>query len=509
MAISMDYDIYDKAIPIETNKNRWTALDSAAEKGHGKPVEQPLKAGADKGVDVNTAGREGGIPLSEASYGGHRKAMVDTASSVNLLSLQAALSYGLEPIVDFVAVHGLHGDPMNTWMSRETNVPLLKDFLPHDVPDARVMSYGYDAVAFNEAKEDGWIASHSVAEGGHKRSVVSTWPMIKHMDYPLESQYERALQGYEKAWGSSAMEEVNSLRLLLAARQSLQHNVSEERWHVRIHKRQHHLVCYEKRRTMLLHVCTCYLLQRSILRAREKTRGKEHCAIDATDGGRTCHPLRELWRRRPKALLSMLLTPSRRMWGKTADLLSNQPQKLAIPILMLWVKPASAKSSRTSERRESLARVPHSSMSSHHQLLLDTAGGFLRLWARAYDRSMQNSPTPQALLLGCFLCTSFAVIVAYIHRNDRYQTHFLIISSMLFVGEGAFFAVDVQDFVFRYSLLGVSVGLGLSALFHRAMAVRRNLSCGRWAQKKSLIAAQDEKTQGWGDEKLGMDGASM
>ena len=80
---------------------------------------------------------------------------------------------------------------------------------------------------------------------------------------------------------------------------------------------------------------------------------------------------------------------------------------------------------------------------------------------------------------------------------------------MLCVGEGAFFAAEVQDFVFRYLLLGVSVGLGLSALFHRGMAVRRNLSRGRWAQEKSLIAPQDEKTQGWGDEKLGMDGASM
>ena len=139
-------------------------------------------------------------------------------------------------------------------------------------------------------------------------------------------------------------------------------------------KYQHHSVYCEK-------IVWCYLLQYFIglLIAREKTLEKEYCTIDATDGGRTCHPLRELWRRRPKASISMLLTPARRMWGKTADLLSYQHLKLAIPILMLWVKPTSAKSCESSERIRGLTRVPYSSMSSYYQLLLDTAREVLRV----------------------------------------------------------------------------------------------------------------------------------
>ena len=46
-----------------------------------------------------------------------------------------------------VAVHGLNGDPINTWTSRKTNAFWLKDFLPYDVPNARVMTFGYNADA--------------------------------------------------------------------------------------------------------------------------------------------------------------------------------------------------------------------------------------------------------------------------------------------------------------------------------------------------------------------------
>ena len=57
------------------------------------------------------------------------------------------ISIYLYSLLSIVAVHGLYGDPKNTWTSRETNAFWLKDFLPHDVPDARVMSFGYNADA--------------------------------------------------------------------------------------------------------------------------------------------------------------------------------------------------------------------------------------------------------------------------------------------------------------------------------------------------------------------------
>lgn len=48
-----------------------------------------------------------------------------------------------------IAVHGLNGDPVKTWKPSESKEFWLKDYLPYDVPGARVLTFGYNAdVAF-------------------------------------------------------------------------------------------------------------------------------------------------------------------------------------------------------------------------------------------------------------------------------------------------------------------------------------------------------------------------
>jgi len=49
--------------------------------------------------------------------------------------------------VDLVAVHGLDGDAKQTWTHHKTNALWLQDFLPQDVQNIRVMSFGYNASA--------------------------------------------------------------------------------------------------------------------------------------------------------------------------------------------------------------------------------------------------------------------------------------------------------------------------------------------------------------------------
>jgi len=49
--------------------------------------------------------------------------------------------------VDIVAVHGLDGEPTKTWTDPKTKAFWIKDYLPQDIPDARILNFGYNARA--------------------------------------------------------------------------------------------------------------------------------------------------------------------------------------------------------------------------------------------------------------------------------------------------------------------------------------------------------------------------
>ncbi|KAF2176906.1 hypothetical protein K469DRAFT_721172 [Zopfia rhizophila CBS 207.26] len=51
---------------------------------------------------------------------------------------------GINPIVDIVAVHGLNGHRDKTWTA-SNGVNWLRDLLPQNLPNARIITWGYDA----------------------------------------------------------------------------------------------------------------------------------------------------------------------------------------------------------------------------------------------------------------------------------------------------------------------------------------------------------------------------
>ena len=52
-----------------------------------------------------------------------------------------------------VAVHGLCGDPHDTWTEEASKKLWLQDFLPSQVPNTRIMTFGYDSlVAFSKSE---------------------------------------------------------------------------------------------------------------------------------------------------------------------------------------------------------------------------------------------------------------------------------------------------------------------------------------------------------------------
>jgi hypothetical protein len=51
-----------------------------------------------------------------------------------------------------VAVHGLGGHAFHTWTEKQSGKLWLRDFLPSQIPSARIMTYGYDSkVAFSKS----------------------------------------------------------------------------------------------------------------------------------------------------------------------------------------------------------------------------------------------------------------------------------------------------------------------------------------------------------------------
>jgi hypothetical protein len=47
--------------------------------------------------------------------------------------------------LSIIAIHGLNGDREQTFTTRSGGVNWLRDLLPLDIPNARILTYGYDS----------------------------------------------------------------------------------------------------------------------------------------------------------------------------------------------------------------------------------------------------------------------------------------------------------------------------------------------------------------------------
>lgn len=56
---------------------------------------------------------------------------------------------GKDACVDIVFVHGLTGNAYSTWLHKETGIHWPSQLLGQDVPDSRILSFGYDADVVN------------------------------------------------------------------------------------------------------------------------------------------------------------------------------------------------------------------------------------------------------------------------------------------------------------------------------------------------------------------------
>ena len=86
-----------------------------------------------------------------------------------------------------VAVHGLNGDPINTWTRKgsvlRSSTMWLKDLLPEKLPGARIMTFGYDATLVGNTSTGGVQSNAGVLLADLKyarEGYVSAMPREKH-----------------------------------------------------------------------------------------------------------------------------------------------------------------------------------------------------------------------------------------------------------------------------------------------------------------------------------------
>ncbi|KAK1641366.1 hypothetical protein BDP81DRAFT_418760, partial [Colletotrichum phormii] len=66
-------------------------------------------------------------------------------------------------VVDIVFVHGLKGHREKTWTAEKSSQPWPKALLPSEIPNARVLAYGYDADVAKEISETELKALHDLS----------------------------------------------------------------------------------------------------------------------------------------------------------------------------------------------------------------------------------------------------------------------------------------------------------------------------------------------------------
>ena len=69
---------------------------------------------------------------------------------MGLLRLNQPLPQGVSTRypVDVIAIHGLNGHSERSWTHKPSGVFWLRDLLNHDLPGARIYTYGYDSQIF-------------------------------------------------------------------------------------------------------------------------------------------------------------------------------------------------------------------------------------------------------------------------------------------------------------------------------------------------------------------------
>jgi hypothetical protein len=104
-------------------------------------------------------------------------------------------TYGLQilykpptPIVDIIFIHGLTGSSYSTWLQKDSNIYWPVHLLSKDIPDARIMAFGYDA---DVAKLLGPVSQNRLAD--HARGLLEGLAVQRDDEDAVRALYQRGL----------------------------------------------------------------------------------------------------------------------------------------------------------------------------------------------------------------------------------------------------------------------------------------------------------------------------
>lgn len=107
----------------------------------------------------------------------------ETATVVTLL--RAGHTRGLKivaspahAVFDIILIHGLTGDSLRTWQHQPSGVHWPTDLLPKEIPEARILTFGYDA---DVTKLFGGPVGQSTLRN-HAATLVSEYSVIRQQD---------------------------------------------------------------------------------------------------------------------------------------------------------------------------------------------------------------------------------------------------------------------------------------------------------------------------------------